>query len=105
MNEGAPKKIGKSARKKRVLLVEDDLVTAGAYTKLLRKEGFQVAHITSGREALDAIRDQNFDLVLLDLMLPEVDGIEILKRTHAQNKDFHTPVVVLSGADLNLVRE
>jgi DNA-binding response OmpR family regulator len=91
--------------KRRVLLVEDNQITAMAYRNMLQREGFDVIHIASGNAALAAIRNQKFDVVLLDLMLPEIDGIEILKRNHSENKDFTTPVIVMSEVDLGMVRE
>ncbi len=95
----------KPTTKRRVLVVEDNQFTATLYKKVLEREGYEVIHIANGRSAFEAILDQKFDLVMLDLMLPEMDGLEILKQVHARDQQFQTPVVVLSEVDLAAVRE
>src|SRR5437870_3808946 len=95
----------KSSGARRILIVEDNQFTGTLYRKVLEKEGFEVVHITAGKEAIAAIRDQKFDLVLLDLMLPDMDGLEVMKRSKAENKQFETPVVVMTEVDLDLVRQ
>ncbi len=94
-----------SGKPKRVLVVEDNQFTATLYKKVLEREGFQVVHIADGASAFEAIQHEEFDLVLLDLMLPEMDGVEILKQTREQKVDFKTPVVVLSEINLNAVQQ
>ncbi len=105
MNATTPTQTDKPAAKRRVLVVEDNQFTAALYQKVLEREGFDVVHIANGRNAFEAILDQRFDLVMLDLMLPEMDGLEILKRVHDCDAEFQTPVVVLSEVELAAVRE
>ena len=63
---------------KNILLVEDEQLIADMYADILRDEGFKVTVKNDGKTGLDAAQTGNFDLVLLDLMLPNVTGLEIL---------------------------
>src|ERR1035437_1786086 len=105
MNEVTLMSTGNPPTKRRVLVVEDNRFTGTVYKNVLEKEGFEVVYIADGKDAFKAILDQKFDLVLLDLMLPEMDGLEILQRVHERDEHFQTPVVVLSEVDLDLVRQ
>lgn len=79
-----------------ILLVEDEIALSEPLAFLLSKEGFEVTVATNGREALAEFDDKKHDLVLLDLMLPEVPGTEVCRqiRTHAQ-----TPIIMLTAKD------
>lgn len=68
-----------SDAKKKVLLVEDDGTLRTIYTDLLEAEGYKVDHVVEGEEGLEKIRQGNYDLVLLDILLPGLDGAKILK--------------------------
>lgn len=63
---------------KNILLVEDETMIGEMYADILRDEGFTVTHVVDGREGLEEAQTGNYDLVLLDLMLPNVTGLEIL---------------------------
>jgi CheY-like chemotaxis protein len=105
MNEVTLMSTGNPPTKRRVLVVEDNRFTGTVYKNVLEKEGFEVVYVADGKDAFNAILDQKFDLVLLDLMLPEMDGLEILQRVHERDQHFQTPVVVLSEVNLELVRQ
>ena len=79
----------------RILLVDDeeDLVTFLAHRLL--KRGLTVTATTSGFEALDAIKDQAFDVVILDLKMPQMDGIEVLHRL--KEKQPYLEAIMLTG--------
>jgi DNA-binding response OmpR family regulator len=64
----------------RLLLVEDDAPLAAALTQALREQGFAVNHVSHGAQALRAALDDPPDLVVLDLGLPDMDGLELLRR-------------------------
>ncbi|WP_088329084.1 response regulator transcription factor [Lacimicrobium sp. SS2-24] len=81
----------------RLLLVEDDQQLAGALQQGLRREGFAVDHLKSGKQALLAIETASADLVILDLGLPDMDGIEVLKRARQQKNAI--PILVLTARD------
>jgi len=88
----------------RLLLVEDSQDLAEGLINNLEMEGHEVEHVTRGDEALDAIRVGRPQLVILDMMLPIMDGFSILSALRAEDKD--TPVLCLTarGAEMDKVR-
>ena len=80
--------------KGRVLVVDDDAALAEMLTIVLRQEGFDTRMVTRGDEALDAFRDYKPDVVLLDLMLPGKDGIDVCKEIRAESG---VPIVMLTA--------
>ncbi len=82
----------------KILLVEDDPFIAEIYTKKLGNSGFETLNVTSGRAVLKELKEQNFDLVLLDLVLPEMSGTEVLREIrHNKEYDQNLKVVVFSN--------
>jgi DNA-binding response OmpR family regulator len=79
----------------RVLLVEDDLAIAEPLARALRREGHDVLLIDDGPRALDAARTTSPDILVLDLGLPGMDGIEICRTLRSE--DSRTPVLILSA--------
>src|SRR5512134_1751081 len=86
---------------KRLLLVDDDAVSTRPYRDRLAAHGFHVNIATSGAMAMSILRSAKPDLVVLDLMMPEVSGVDVLKMIRAAPKLASTPVVVLTDAFLN----
>ncbi len=82
---------------KSILIVddEDDIVDLVSYN--LKKEGFRVSAADSGEEGLDRIRKGKFDLVILDLMLPGVQGMEICRIVRNDHKTAHLPIIMLTA--------
>ncbi|NBC96169.1 MAG: response regulator [Deinococcus-Thermus bacterium] len=79
----------------RVLLVEDDSATARSIELMLQSEGF-VADVTDlGEDGLEIGKLYDYDIIVLDLMLPDMDGYEVLRRLRASKVD--TPILILSG--------
>ena len=74
-----------------ILLVEDDLSLADSLTTALRREGFTTNHVASGKAALLAAETERPELVILDLGLPDMDGLDVLKQLHQGKK----PLLVL----------
>ena len=64
---------------KRILLIEDDTFTRELYEEVLKDAGFEVKVAVDGEEGLDRIRKGSFDLILLDMMLPKIDGLGVLR--------------------------
>lgn len=83
--------------KKHILVVEDDTALNQAFSTVLTKEGFRVSSVANGEEALGVLDSAQADLILLDIIMPVMDGIEFLRRFDAKNKE--TPVVVFSNLD------
>ena len=79
----------------RVLLVEDDLTASRGIALMLRSSGAVVDQTDAGEEALDLVRHYDYDIVVLDLMLPDMEGYEVVRRMRAARMD--TPVLILSG--------
>jgi DNA-binding response OmpR family regulator len=82
---------------KKILLVEDDIFLRQIISKRLLDSGYDVVTVISGKDALGRIVKDKPDLVLLDILLPEMDGFEILKKAR-ENKDIsNIPIAVLSN--------
>jgi len=79
----------------RVLLVEDDLVAARGIALMLKSGGAIVDTTDTGEEALELTRHYDYDIVILDLMLPDMEGYEVVRRMRAARQE--TPVLILSG--------
>jgi len=78
-----------------LLVVEDDPETADAIIARLRGQGHDVAHIADGRAALMRTRDERFDVITMDRMLPGMDGLELVSRLRAAQ--ISTPVLMISA--------
>ena len=79
----------------RVLLVEDDLTAAHGVSLMLKTAGAVVEHAETGEEAIELTRHYEYDIVLLDVILPDVEGYEVVRRMRMSRND--TPVLILSG--------
>ncbi len=80
--------------KGRVLIVDDDLALAEMLGIVLRNEGLEVSHVADGSSAVATFRDTRPDLVLLDVMLPGLDGMEVCRRIRAESG---VPIVMLTA--------
>ena len=80
--------------KGRVLVVDDDLALSEMLSIVLRQEGLDVTHVADGTSAVAAFRDSRPDLVLLDVMLPGMDGMEVCRRIRAESG---VPIVMLTA--------
>jgi len=85
-----------------ILLVEDEENLHEALKLNLELEGYQVVSAQDGMQALKALQNQYFDLMILDIMLPEMDGIEVLEAIRIQNNNL--PVLVLSAKNTSADR-
>jgi CheY-like chemotaxis protein/anti-sigma regulatory factor (Ser/Thr protein kinase) len=83
-----------------VMLVEDDLPTRSVMARLLEKMDWMVYEAGNGQEALDLLGQHKPNLILLDLMMPVMDGFEFLTRMRANSDWIHIPVMVLTAKDL-----
>ena len=78
----------------RILLVDDEHSVQKLLSYPLRKEGYEVVSALDGREALDRVRDGSFDLVVLDVMLPKVDGFDVCRQIRARST---VPIIMLTA--------
>jgi DNA-binding response OmpR family regulator len=92
-----------SDKPQRILVVEDDLAILTGLSMNLRFEGYEVLQAQDGRQGLQRALDDAPDLLVLDVMLPELNGFEVLKELRQRGRD--TPVVVLSakGAEMDKI--
>ena len=81
----------------RVLLVEDAPFLRYAFSRLLRLHGFEVREVTDGQAALDCVSAFHPQLVLTDVMMPIMDGIELIRRLHERPDTSDLPVVAITA--------
>lgn len=84
----------------RVLIVEDDSATRAMFQRILHKEGWQVTEAANGRAALEQLAIAPPDLVLLDLIMPEMDGFQLISRVRHHPEWRSLPIVVITALDL-----
>jgi DNA-binding response OmpR family regulator len=84
---------------KKVLLVEDDPFLSGMYQTKLKLEGFEVITAMDGEEALQRLEEGTYDIALLDIMMPKLNGFEVLKeiRKSANSTTSTMPVIMLTN--------
>ncbi len=88
-------------RVKRLLIVEDNDIERDAVVELLDYDDIETVAVDSGNAALTAMRNKEFDCVVLDLRLPDMTGFELLERVQAEPSLASVPVVVFTGKDLS----
>jgi len=84
-------------RRLRILVVEDDSLLAESLIRALQQQGYGVGHARRGHDADALLRDHRYDLLLLDIGLPDVDGFEVLRRLRA--REDPTPVLVVTARE------
>jgi len=84
--------------KKRILLIEDEQTLANLIELRLERAGYEVEGAKDGKKGLELIREQNADLVLLDLMLPELGGFDILEALNKEGILPDLPIVIISNS-------
>lgn len=84
---------------KRVLCVEDEHFISELYTRALRKAGYDVTVATDGKEGLDKAKTGEFDIVLLDIMLPNLVGTDVLKQLKDPALGLKTKVVITTNLE------
>ena len=83
--------------KKRILLVEDDKLISRAYHYALTDAGFEVTIADDGNEALRKIKEENPDLVLLDVIMPILNGFEVMEKLNKKAATKRPPVIMISN--------
>ena len=82
---------------KRILVVDDDQMVLMALGELLKPEGYEVHMVSSGIEALKRIDENGYDLLLLDIIMPLMDGFELCRKVRGKEKYKETPIVFLTA--------
>ena len=86
-----------TAQKTKVLIVEDDSFLAGIYASKFEKEGFKVSLALDGEIGLKLVKKEKPDIILLDVLLPKLDGFEVLEKLKADVATASIPVVLLTN--------
>jgi DNA-binding response OmpR family regulator len=90
----------------KILIIEDDPIIANIYRSRLEKEGFQVEIASDGQTGFYRVHELHPDAILLDLMLPKIDGIQILRKVRAQKLFQGIPIIVFTNAYVpNMIQE
>lgn len=79
----------------RILLAEDEKALSKVIVKIIKKNNYSIDAVYDGENALHSILSGNYDLVILDIMMPKMDGITVLKKVREQNNN--TPIIILSA--------
>ena len=97
----------KGLRELQVLVVEDNSINQVLVERLVRKRGYGVFIANNGREALAALQDRKFDLILMDIQMPEMSGIEVTEviRRREKGTGEHIPIIATTASALNEGRE
>ena len=80
----------------RLLVVEDDMEISNMINEFLTSEGFEIHQAYDGAEAIERLKKHSYDLILLDLMIPKISGMQVMKNVRKESK---TPIIILSAKD------
>jgi CheY-like chemotaxis protein len=80
-----------------VLVVDDNDMNRDVLSRRLQREGYEVSTVENGKRAIEALALEKYDIVLLDIMMPEMDGFETLKRIRNNPKTKPVPVIMLTS--------
>jgi DNA-binding response OmpR family regulator len=83
----------------KILIVDDSETNVFLLQKLLEEEGFQIEYAYTGKEALKLLDKKKFDMILLDIMMPGVDGFDILQKLRDEKKATSTPIIMVTAKD------
>lgn len=83
--------------RKKILLIEDEAFIADIYERELAKAGFEVKVVGEGKAGLETLEKESFDLLLLDIMLPGMHGLELLREWRIRNPKSTMPIILLTN--------
>ena len=99
----------KETEGKKILIVDDEEIVSKSLLKLLKSQGYQPTIAKSGKEAIEKVKEEDFDLLIVDVRMPEMDGIETIQQIHAYLKKVNKksiPEVIITGyADLKKYKQ
>lgn len=82
-----------------ILIVEDDISVSEMIQNYLEKEGYKVVTALEGEEGMQKFQNDTFDLIILDIMMPKLDGIEVMKQIR---RDSSVPILIVSAKDTDV---
>jgi DNA-binding response OmpR family regulator len=80
-----------------ILIVDDDILQCELWNMVLRLAGYNTHAVHTGQDGLDYVEQQSIDLVILDFTLPDLDGLEVLRRLRATVRGINLSVILLTG--------
>jgi DNA-binding response OmpR family regulator len=83
----------------KILIVDDVAKNIQMAMNILKNEGYKMFYAKSGEMALKLVDEHDFDLILLDIMMPDINGFEVCKKLKSNNKTKKIPIIFLSGKD------
>lgn len=86
-----------SDTRQKILIVDDELDALIALKRALEADNYNVVEASDGLNAIEKVKAENPDIILLDLMMPEIDGIEVCKRLKSDSKYEHIPIIMLTA--------
>lgn len=87
------------AKVKKVLCIEDENFISELYARALRKAGFDVTTLLSGEDGLRAAKSDEYDIILLDLMIPGITGFEVLRELHKLPQKLKAKIIITTNLD------
>jgi signal transduction histidine kinase/ligand-binding sensor domain-containing protein/ActR/RegA family two-component response regulator len=107
VNAGASPSTGSAPTGLRVLLAEDNLVNQQLERRLLERRGHRVTIAATGRQALECLERESFDIILMDVQMPDMDGLEATEviRTREREAGTHTPIIALTARTMKEDRD
>lgn len=85
--------------KKRILCIEDERFIGELYRRALEKAGYEVTIIPDGQEGLNAILSEKYDIVLLDIMIPQILGIDVLQEVRTRKPDLRAKIIITTNLE------
>lgn len=85
------------SKSKKVLIIEDDRTLSKLYHAKLSKSGYTVEVALDGEEGLQKVDEFNPEIILLDIIIPKIDGFAVLEKLRSQEKTKHTPIILLTN--------
>lgn len=82
---------------KKILIVDDEADVVEVVKMLLELEGYTVLEAFNGKEALEIVEHEELDLIILDIMMPEIDGVEVCRRLRTNDKLDEVPIIMFSA--------
>ena len=83
----------------KILIVDDDLVSGNLLTKRLNKKGYACSYVDSGEACLAALKLESYSLILLDIMMPNMSGTDVLKVIREEHNSFELPIIMVTAKD------
>lgn len=90
---------------KKLLLIEDEDYIREIYKDQLEAAGFSADGFATGTEGLKAFKENAYDLVILDIILPDINGLNVLREIKKDDAKKNTPVLILSNADQDIIKK